>query len=215
MSQSSKSAVSQLTNQPDNQSTNLTPQEHPVGRSERNSMKGHRSFVIWFTGLSGSGKSTLAGLLDQELTASGIHSYILDGDNIRTGLNKDLDFTDAGRTENIRRIAEVARLMADAGIVVITAFISPFAKDRELARSLAGSEHFIEVFVNCPLEVCESRDVKGLYRKARAGQIPDFTGIHSPFEVPESPDLEVNTAAHPIDSCLEQVLRHIRPKLEL
>jgi bifunctional enzyme CysN/CysC len=145
---------------------------------------------MWFTGLSGSGKSTLANALEVELHGRGLRTYVLDGDNIRQGLNKDLGFTEADRVENIRRIAEVAKLMMDAGLVVMTAFISPFRRERDMARELVGAENFVEVYVSTPLEVCEQRDVKGLYRKARAGQIPNMTGINSPYEPPEHPDYE-------------------------
>jgi bifunctional enzyme CysN/CysC len=148
--------------------------------------------VIWFTGLSGSGKSTLANQLEVELYKQGKHTYLLDGDNIRQGLNKDLGFTDADRIENIRRIAEVAKLMMDAGLIVITAFISPFKREREMARQLIEEENFIEVFVDTPLEICEQRDPKGLYKKAREGKLPNFSGISSPYEAPENPDVTIH-----------------------
>jgi adenylyl-sulfate kinase len=170
---------------------NVIPHMHHVSKVDRNSLNNHKSFVVWFTGLSGSGKSTLASLLEAELHKKGIRTYILDGDNVRTGLNQDLDFTEAGRIENIRRIGEVANLMVDAGIVVLSAFISPFEEDRKQVAEIVGKENFIEVFVDCPLEVCEQRDVKGLYAKARKGLIKNFTGIDSPFEVPTQPDLVV------------------------
>jgi adenylylsulfate kinase len=171
----------------------LYPHTHKIGRAERNSLNGHGSMVVWFTGLSGSGKSTLSNLLEQRLHSKGLHTYVLDGDNIRGGLNKDLDFTEAGRTENIRRIGEVARMFADAGIIVIAAFISPYDKDRKLAKTLIGPELFIEVYLDCPVEVCEQRDVKQLYSMARAGQLKNFTGIDAPYEIPQKPDVVLRT----------------------
>lgn len=164
-----------------------------VARVDRERLNGHLGKVLWFTGLSGSGKSTLANALEVELHRQGMRTYILDGDNIRQGLNKDIGFTDADRVENIRRIAEVAKLMLDAGLIVMTAFISPFRQEREMARELIGAENFIEVFVDTPLEVCEGRDVKGLYKKARAGKIPNMTGINSPYEAPQNPDFVADT----------------------
>lgn len=193
----------------------IIPHQHKLNRASRNLLHGHRSFVVWLTGLSGSGKSTLANLLEQALHEQGVHTYILDGDNIRTGLNQDLDFSEAGRVENIRRISEVAKLFVDAGVVVITAFISPYISDRQLARNLAGTDSFVEVFVNCPLDVCEQRDVKGLYAKARAGMIKDFTGINSPFEAPEHPEVIVYTAQETLDESLNAMLEYILPLLGL
>lgn len=152
------------------------------------------SKVIWFTGLSGSGKSTLATAFHQRLQSLGIHSYVLDGDALRTGLNKDLGFTDKDRQENIRRAGEVAKILKDAGVLVLAAFISPFSEDRKRLKESIGSSDFLEVYVSAPLEVCESRDVKGLYKKARNGLITDFTGIDSPYEVPENPDLIISTS---------------------
>lgn len=179
---------------------NVHKQALSIKRADRERLHGHRGKVIWFTGLSGSGKSTLANVLEVELHNQGIHTYILDGDNIRQGLNKDLGFTDEDRVENIRRIAEVAKLMMDAGLIIMTAFISPFRREREMARDLIGAEHFMEVYVNTPLEVCEQRDVKGLYKQARAGKIPNMTGINSPYEAPIAPTYEVNTSRDSIDS---------------
>jgi bifunctional enzyme CysN/CysC len=175
-------------------SSNVHPQALSVTRAGREQLNGHRGRVVWFTGLSGSGKSTLANALELALHQQGLHTYLLDGDNIRKGLNKDLGFTDADRVENIRRIAEVANLMMDAGLIVITAFISPFRAERSMARDLVGSENFVEVYVNTPLEVCEQRDPKGLYRKARAGSIPNMTGINGPYEPPEKPDFVADGA---------------------
>ncbi len=168
---------------------NLTYQNFDVNRDVRARQKGQEPRIVWFTGLSGSGKSSIANLLEKRLTAEGRHAYILDGDNVRHGLNKDLGFTEAARVENIRRVAEVAKLMADAGLIVLVSFISPFEKERRLAREIAGDIAFTEIYVDTPLEICEARDPKGLYKKARAGEIKNFTGIDSPFEVPSSPEL--------------------------
>lgn len=175
------------------ESTNITKQQYKVRKSDRTALNNHRSCVIWFTGLSGSGKSTLANSVEQKLFEKGIRTYVLDGDNIRHGLNNNVDFSPEGRKENIRRIGEVAKLFVDSGMVVLTAFISPYKADRNLVRSILDKDEFIEVFVDCPVEVCESRDVKGLYKKARAGEIQDFTGISSPFEKPEHPEIIIET----------------------
>jgi bifunctional enzyme CysN/CysC len=173
---------------------NLTYQAFDVNRTVRASMKGQQPRIVWFTGLSGSGKSSIANLLEKRLTAEGRHAYILDGDNVRHGLNKDLGFTEAARVENIRRVAEVAKLMADAGLIVLVSFISPFEKERRLAREIAGDIDFAEVYVDTPLEVCEARDPKGLYKRARAGEIKNFTGIDSPFEAPTNAELVLHGA---------------------
>lgn len=194
--------------------TEVFPHHHNIDKQKRNQQKQHNSFVIWFTGLSGSGKSTLANMLEQQLYSMGIHSYVLDGDNVRTGLNKDLDFSEAGRIENIRRISEVTKLFVDAGIVAITAFISPYAKDRELAKSLVGDASFIEVYLDCPLSVCEERDVKELYKKARAGTIKNFTGIDAPYEAPTNADLTIRTGSMTPDECIEAILKLVQPKLQ-
>jgi bifunctional enzyme CysN/CysC len=188
---------------------NVHRQALSITRQDRERLNGHRGKVIWFTGLSGSGKSTLANALEKELHAQGKRTYILDGDNIRLGLNKDLGFTDADRVENIRRVAEVAKLMMDAGLIVMTAFISPFRSERGLARELIGVDNFVEVFVHTPLEVCEQRDVKGLYKRARAGQIPNMTGINSPYEVPVQPSVCVDTMNHPVPMIVEQLVDFI------
>lgn len=171
---------------------NVHTQVLSISRENREKLNGHKGKVIWFTGLSGSGKSTLANALEVELHANGYRTYLLDGDNVRQGLNKDLGFTDADRVENIRRIAEVAKLMMDAGLIVMTAFISPFRRERQMARELIGEENFVEVFVSTPLEVCEQRDVKGLYKKARSGQLPNLSGVGSPYEPPKEKDQAVN-----------------------
>lgn len=188
---------------------NIIFHQHKITRKEREKLNGHRSCVVWFTGLSGSGKSTLAGAVEEQLAAQGIHTYLLDGDNIRHGLNSNVDFSEAGRKENIRRIGEVAKLFADAGIVTLTAFISPFREDRNMVRKLMNDRDFIEVFVNCPLEVCEQRDTKGLYKKARAGEISDFTGINSPYESPLNPEIEVNTQQQSIEQSVSHIVNYV------
>lgn len=185
---------------------NVHRQALHIGRAEREHLNGHAGKVIWFTGLSGSGKSTLANALEKELHAQGKRTYILDGDNIRQGLNKDLGFTEADRVENIRRVAEVAKLMLDAGLIVMTAFISPFRAEREMARELIGEENFIEVFVDTPLEECEKRDPKGLYKKARRGELPNMTGINSPYEAPEQPEIIIKTANTDLLSSVKKML---------
>ncbi len=184
-----------------------------VTREARERLNGHRALVVWLTGLSGAGKSTLANALEQELHRQGVRTYLLDGDNVRLGLNKDLGFTAADRVENIRRVAEVAKLMVDAGLVVITAFISPFRADRALARDIVGAERFVEVFVDAPLEVCAQRDPKGLYKKALAGKIPNFTGIDSPYEPPESPEVHLHTHELTPQAALAQLLDAVRVRL--
>lgn len=189
-----------------NSSKNLFPQSFDITRQDREALKAQQGKVIWFTGLSGSGKSTLANALEHALYQAGKHTYILDGDNVRHGLNKDLGFSDADRIENIRRIAEVARLMADAGLIVITAFISPFKKDRELARDLIGTDHFFDVYVNTPLAVCEQRDPKGLYQKARRGEVVHMTGISSPYEAPEHPRFIADGAHRDIKTIIDELL---------
>ncbi len=185
---------------------NVHRQALSVTRPDRERLNGHKGKVIWFTGLSGSGKSTIANALEKELHALGKRTYILDGDNVRQGLNKDLGFTDADRVENIRRIAEVAKLMMDAGIIVMTAFISPFRREREMAKELIGADNFLEIYVSTSLEVCEQRDVKGLYKKARAGQLPNLTGVGSPYEPPEEPHLEVNSARTDITTVTRELI---------
>jgi bifunctional enzyme CysN/CysC len=189
---------------------NVHRQSLSIDRAAREKLNGHPGKVLWFTGLSGSGKSTIANALEVELHARGMHTYILDGDNIRQGLNRDLGFTDTDRVENIRRIAEVAKLMMDAGLIVMTSFISPFRRERDLARELIGPENFIEIFVDTPLEVCEQRDVKGLYKKAREGKIPNMTGVNSPYEAPHAADVTIRTQEIP----LEESVRALRDLLE-
>jgi bifunctional enzyme CysN/CysC len=169
----------------------------------------HKGKVIWFTGLSGAGKSTIAIALEIALHAQGKRTFILDGDNVRQGLSKDLGFTDADRVENIRRVAEVAKLMMDAGLIVMTAFISPFRAEREMARQLIGEENFLEVFVATPLDICEQRDPKGLYQKARSGRLPLMTGIDSPYEPPSKASLSLDTNKHTVDELVDLLLKHI------
>ena len=188
---------------------NVHKQALNISRKEREKLNGHKGRVIWFTGLSGSGKSSIANALEIALHAKGYRTYILDGDNVRGGLNKDLGFTDADRVENIRRIAEVAKLMMDAGLIVMTSFISPFRREREMARDVIGAEHFVEVFVNTSLEVCEQRDVKGLYKKARAGLLPNMTGIDSAYEAPLSPDVTVNGGEQSLDDAVDMAIARI------
>ena len=183
-----------------------------VDKTARARLKGQRSAVLWLTGLSGSGKSTLANRIEQRLLAEGRHTYILDGDNVRHGLNKDLGFSEADRVENIRRVAEVAKLMADAGLIVLVAFISPFRADRELARSLMEPGEFIEVFVDAPLAVAEARDPKGLYRKARAGELKNFTGIDSPYEPPLQPEVHIDTTCTSPDAAADRIVRLIEQR---
>ena len=191
------------------QSTHVIPQEYKIGKPDRQNLNHHKSCIVWFTGLSGSGKSTLANGVEHRLYEKGIRTYVLDGDNIRLGLNSNVDFTKEGRSENIRRIGEVAKLFTDAGIVVLTAFISPFREDRDRVRKLVNANEFIEVFVDCPIEICEQRDVKGLYKKARAGEIPDFTGINSPFEEPLNPELKIASATNTVDESVQQITNYI------
>ncbi|CAJ1001673.1 adenylyl-sulfate kinase [Brevibacillus aydinogluensis] len=187
---------------------------HPttVTKADRQRQNGHKSCILWFTGLSGAGKSTLANAVDQQLHERGLKSYVLDGDNIRHGLNRGLGFSTADRKENIRRIAEVAKLFVDAGVIVLTAFISPFREDRELARGLVEPDEFVEIYVKCPLEECERRDPKGLYRKARSGEIAEFTGITSPYEEPLSPELIVESGTQSVEESVQIVLRYLEER---
>lgn len=190
-------------------SANIVWHPHDVTRAERAQQKRQQPCIIWLTGLSGAGKSTLANALEGELYHRGHHSYLLDGDNVRHGLNKDLGFSDMDRVENIRRIGEVAKLFVDAGLIVITAFISPFRTDRMMVRNLIGPGEFIEIYVKASLETCESRDPKGLYKKARAGQIKNFTGIDSPYEAPEQAELTINSGDEPVENCVQQLVKFL------
>lgn len=194
-------------------SKNLTPVAHGVGRAERERKNGHRGGVLWFTGMPASGKSTLALRLEQRLCREGIMAYVLDGDNIRGGLSADLGFSPPDRSENLRRVAEVAKLLADAGFVCIAAFISPLRSDRDQARAINGAD-FQEIYIKASLPACEARDPKGLYRKARAGLLAEFTGVSAPYEPPSSPDLVIDTERGEIETCVEQIfsyaVRHFR-----
>ncbi len=190
-------------------SANITWHDHKVTRAERAQIKGQRPCLLWFTGLSGSGKSTIANALDVALHRRGHHTFLLDGDNVRHGLNRDLGFSDEDRVENIRRVGEVSKLFADAGLIVLSAFISPFASDRLMVRNLFPAGEFVEVFMSTPLETCEARDPKGLYRKARAGQIQDFTGVDSPYELPQRPEIVLDTAEQSVDACVDALLDYL------
>ncbi|MFF2858069.1 adenylyl-sulfate kinase [Peribacillus sp. NPDC058002] len=193
-------------------STNVTWHETSLTKELRRKQNGHESTVLWFTGLSGSGKSTIANAVAKELYNRNIRSYVLDGDNIRHGLNKDLGFSEEDRTENIRRIGEVSKLFVDSGQFVLTAFISPFRADRQIVRDLLEEGEFIEVYIKCPIEECEVRDPKGLYDKARKGIIKDFTGIDSPYEDPEQPEIILESDQYSIEECVEQVIGYLTAK---
>jgi adenylylsulfate kinase len=191
---------------------NIVWHEHQVSKKERTQIKNQKPCILWFTGLSGSGKSTVANAVESKLLELNKHTYLLDGDNIRMGLNKGLTFSDEDRVENIRRIGEVSKLFVDAGIIVLTAFISPFQKERDVVRSLVNDKDFIEVFIDTPLEICESRDPKGLYVKARKGEIANFTGISSPYESPVHPEIHVKTEKLSIEECAEQITIYLKEK---
>ncbi|MGG4265140.1 adenylyl-sulfate kinase [Peribacillus simplex] len=193
-------------------STNVTWHETSLTKEIRRKQNGHESTVLWFTGLSGSGKSTIANAVAKELYNRNIRSYVLDGDNIRHGLNKDLGFSEEDRTENIRRIGEVSKLFVDSGQFVLTAFISPFRADRQIVRDLLEEGEFIEVYIKCPIEECEVRDPKGLYDKARKGIIKDFTGIDSPYEEPEKPEIILESDQYSIEECVEQIIDYLTSK---
>lgn len=192
--------------------TNITWHHADITKADREKQNGHKAVVLWFTGLSGSGKSTLAHAVENALHAAGCRTFVLDGDNIRHGLNKNLGFSPEDREENIRRIGEVAALFTQAGVIALTAFISPYRADRNKARQIAGDGNFIEIYVKCALETCEERDTKGLYKKARAGEIKEFTGISAPYEEPESAELVVDTGAESLDESAEKVLAYLREK---
>ena len=191
-------------------SSHLIYHQATVTKERRNQLNNHQSKVIWFTGLSGSGKSTLAHALEEKLFNLGCRTFVLDGDNVRHGLNSNLNFSETDRTENIRRISEVSKLMLESGMIVMTAFISPFSKDREQARNLISQENFIEIYCKASLEVCESRDVKGLYKLARAGEIKNYTGIDSPYEIPVSPELVIDTDEQSLEDSVSSILSFLK-----
>jgi adenylylsulfate kinase len=194
---------------------NTFEQDYQISKKDRQKLHRHNSFLVWFTGLSGSGKSTLANLVELELHKLNVSTYILDGDNIRRGINKSLDFSEEDRKENIRRIAEISKLLIDAGVVTLAAFVSPYIKDREGIKKIVGSENFVEVYVNTSLEECERRDVKGLYKKARAGEIKNMTGLHAPYEAPVNPNLEIITEDLTIDESVKTIVNYILKKTTL
>ena len=193
---------------------NIVAYSYKLNRQDRRKRNGHNSFLIFFTGLSGSGKSTIANALEEKLYSHDISTYVLDGDNVRRGINKGLSFSPEDRSENIRRIAEISKLFVDAGVVVLAAFVAPYAKDREFIKETVGSDCYVEVFVNTSLEVCEERDVKGLYEKARKGLINNMTGISAPYEVPENPDITVDHNTSVAES-VDIIYQHIKHKISL
>ena len=190
-------------------SSNIHWQSFDIDKAVRATIKSQKPCVLWFTGLSGAGKSTIANLVDKKLHAMGRHTYVLDGDNVRKGLNKDLGFTDADRVENIRRVAEVAALMADAGLIVLTAFISPFRSERDMARALFAEGEFLEIFIDTSLAVAEQRDAKGLYRKARRGELRNFTGIDSPYEAPEHPEITIESGSIDPETAADRIVAEL------
>ena len=196
-------------------SVNTIKHNYKISKSQREKLNKHKSYLIWFTGLSGSGKSSLANLVEVELHKKGFSTYILDGDNIRQGINKDLSFTPKDRSENIRRIAEVSNLMLDAGLITLAAFVSPYIKDREGIKKIVGEDQFIEIYVNTSIEECERRDVKGLYKKARKGEIKNMTGISSTYEPPVKPDIEIITDGQSVDKSVQSILKFLNQKLKL
>ena len=193
-------------------SSNVIYHHASVTRQRRNKLNEHRSVVLWFTGLSGSGKSTLAHSVEEKLYQKGCRTFVLDGDNVRHGLNSNLDFSESGRTENIRRISEVSKLMLESGLIVMTAFISPFNKDRNEARKLISNDDFIEIYCKASLETCEARDVKGLYKRARAGKIKNYTGVDSPYEVPENPELTLDTDNETLNESVSKIYNFLKEK---
>ena len=192
--------------------SNIVWHDHKVTRAERSANKNQKPCLLWFTGLSGSGKSTIANALDVALHERGYHTFLLDGDNVRHGLCSDLGFSDDDRVENIRRVGEVCKLFADAGLIVMSAFISPFTSDRRMVRKLFPAGEFIEVFMDAPLETCESRDPKGLYKKARAGEIKHFTGIDSPYEVPSHPEIRLDTSQSTVGECVDSLIAYLQER---
>jgi len=193
---------------------NIIPHSFNVSKEDRTKIKNHKSFLMWFTGLSGSGKSTIANAVEQALHKKGVHTYTLDGDNVRKGINNDLTFSPEDRKENIRRIAEVSNLFVDSGMVVLAAFVSPYKKDREMIKNTVKDVNFVEIFVDTSVEECERRDVKGLYAKARKGLIKDFTGINAPYEAPDHPDVRIDTTKTSVEEAVEIILNKIEPKLD-
>jgi len=191
-------------------SSNVIHHQASVTRKRRSELNNHRSIVLWFTGLSGSGKSTLAHALEEKLFQKGCRTFVLDGDNVRHGLNSNLDFSQKGRTENIRRISEVSKLMMESGLIVMTAFISPCKKDRNEARELISNDDFIEIYCKASLETCETRDVKGLYKRARKGEIKNYTGVDSPYEEPENPELIIDTDNETLDNSVSKILSFLK-----
>lgn len=189
---------------------NIVWHKHKVEKLDRSKQKKQKPCILWFTGLSGAGKSTVADAVEQKLFELGHHTYLLDGDNVRHGLNKDLGFSDADRVENIRRIGEMAKLFADAGLIVMSAFISPFRRDRQMVRHLVEDKEFVEVYISTPLSTCEERDPKGLYKKARSGQIKNFTGIDSEYEAPEAAEVTLNTAELNVVECVDRVISYLK-----
>ena len=194
---------------------NIIPHNFSITQRQRSDLKKHEPLLIWFTGLSGSGKSTIANALEKALFIKGIHTYLLDGDNVRKGLNNNLSFTPEDRSENIRRIAEVANLMIDAGLVVLASFVSPYREDRENVKRIVGYNNFIEVFVNTTIEECERRDVKGLYAKARTGEIKNFTGVNAPYEAPMAPDVEIDTTVVSVEKAVALILSVINRRFKM
>lgn len=191
-------------------SKNITWHHGLVSREEREQRNRNRGVILWYTGLSGCGKSTIANAVEKKLFDTGHHTYVLDGDNIRFGLNKNLGFSPEDRTENIRRIGEVAKLFVDAGIIVSTAFISPYRNDRDQVRSIVEDGDMVEIFVKCAIDICEQRDPKGLYKKARAGEIPEFTGISAPYEEPLSPEIVIDSGVHSVEECADLIIDYLQ-----
>jgi adenylylsulfate kinase len=196
-------------------SSNIVWHKAYVTREKRERLNGHKSFILWFTGLSGAGKSTLAHRVEDLLFERGCRTYVFDGDNVRHGLCSDLGFSIEDRRENIRRIGEMSKLFIDAGVIALTAFISPFRRDRQMVRSLVGEGDFIEVYCDASVDVCENRDVKGLYKRARLGEIPDFTGISSPYEPPENPEITLHSGVESLETCAQTVLRYLEDKCKI
>ncbi len=194
--------------------TNIIGHDFEVTRQKREERLDQKGKLIWFTGLSGSGKSTLSNAIEKRLFAAGFVTYSLDGDNVRSGINNDLGFTEVGRKENIRRVSEIANLMLDAGLVVCASFISPFEKDRNMVRQIVGAQNYIEIYVSTPIEECEKRDIKGLYAKARAGEIDNFTGVSAPYETPIAPEISIDTSSVSVEGATETIINHLIPKLK-